>query len=181
MARLIARTPAAGLLPLSIGAVTLTEVDPGPVTSVAPFRGQTAAVSAALQAAFGFGLPGPNQTAQGQGARILWAGLDRALLIGAAAPGTLAVLAALVDQSDSSVILRIEGPAAEAVLARLVPLDLREGPFPQGATARSFVNHMTAAITRVAPRAFEVMVFRSMAATLVRELAEAAQGVAARG
>jgi sarcosine oxidase subunit gamma len=40
---------------------------------------------------------------------------------------------------------------------------------------------MTAQVTRVAEDAFEIMVMRSMARTLVRELREAAEMVAARG
>lgn len=181
MARLIELSPAAGLLPLTIGGVTLAEDAVGPVTSVAPFAGKTEEVGKLLRDAFGIGFPGPNGSEKGKGAQILWTGRGRALLIGAPPPTGLAALAAVTDQSDASVWVTVGGPGAEAVLARLVPLDLRVAAFPEGATARSFVNHMTAQITRAAADAFQIGAFRSMAATLVRELAEAAQGVAARG
>lgn len=181
MARLIELSPAASLLPLTIGGVTLAEVETGPVASVAPFAGNADEVGKVLESAFGFGFPSPGRADNGNGGRILWAGRGRALLIGAAVPEGVAALAAVTDQSDSACIVSVTGPAAEAVLARLVPLDLRAAAFPQGATARSFVNHMTAQITRIGPDAFEIMGFRSMAATLVHELAEAARGVAARG
>ena len=95
--------------------------------------------------------------------------------------GDLAGLAAVTDQADGVAAVKIEGDAAEAVLARLVPLDLRAASFKRGHTARSLVNHMTASITRLGPKSFEVMVMRSMAQTLVHELTEAAEGVAARG
>ena len=98
-----------------------------------------------------------------------------------APPPGLDGLAAVVDLSDAQVCVLVEGPAARDVLARLVPLDLRDVAFPEGATARSLVNHMTATLTRVAPDAWEVMAMRSMAGTLVHELACAMRGVAARG
>jgi sarcosine oxidase subunit gamma len=181
VARLIALSPCAGLLPVAIGGVTLTEADPGPVTSLAPFAGQEGAVDAVLRGAFGFGFPAPNTMAAGGGARVLWAGRGRALLCGAAPDPALAGLAALVDLSDAFAWVSVAGPAAGAVLARLVPIDLRQGAFPDGATARTLVNHMTAQVTRTGPDAFELAVMRSMARTLVHELSAAARGVAARG
>ena len=180
MARLVALTPCAGLLPRSIGAVTLTEVDLGPVTLIAPFRAQRDAVTALLQAALGLCFPAPGTSLANGAARILWSGADKALLIGAAPPPGLDGLAALVDQTDAGATVAVAGPEAEAVLARLIPIDIRKRVFPPGQTARTLVNHMTASVTRTGENAFEIMVFRSMAATLVTELSEAAEGVAAR-
>lgn len=181
MAKLIDLSPAAGLLPLTIGTVALTEDAVGPVTSIAPFAGKTDEVGKVLVDAVGCGFPAPNRAENGKGAQVLWAGRGRALLIGVPAPEGLSGLAAVTDQSDASVWVTVRGARAEAVLARLVPLDLRVAGFPQGATARSFVNHMTAQITRTGAEAFQIACFRSMAATLVHELTEAAQAVAARG
>ncbi|MCC5975705.1 MAG: sarcosine oxidase subunit gamma, partial [Rubellimicrobium sp.] len=47
-------------------------------------------------------------------------------------------------------------------------------------TARTLVGHMTASVTRVAGEAFEIMVMRSMAGTLLHDMTEAARLVAAR-
>jgi heterotetrameric sarcosine oxidase gamma subunit len=177
---LIAQSPAAGLLPRTVGGVILTEVDLGPVTLVAPFKGQTAKVNAALKKALGLALPAPGQVTAGKGGtRAIWVGPGRALVCGAAVPD-LAALAAVVDQSDASAVVRVEGAAVTDVLARLVPIDLRPAAFPEGTTARTLIGHMMASVTRVGPDAIELMVFRSMAGTLVRELTEHAQGVAAR-
>jgi sarcosine oxidase subunit gamma len=90
-------------------------------------------------------------------------------------------LAAVTAQGDGIAALEVRGAAAEAVLARLVPMDLRAAVFPVGRTARTLVNHMAAQVTRVGENAFEIMVMRSMARTLVHELREAAEMVAARG
>ena len=90
-------------------------------------------------------------------------------------------VAALVDQSDAWAVVRLEGEGAEDVLARLVPVDLRLVSFPMGATARSKIGHMSGSVTRVGEDAFWLMVFRSMAETLVHDLKSAMEAVAARG
>ena len=180
MANLIARNPCEGLLPVTIGSVTISEVLIDRMASVAPFRGKEAAVSKALKTACGIAIPAPNRTTSKGAARAVWAGQGRANVIGCDLPD-LSGLAAVTDQGDGVAAVKIEGDGAEAVLARLVPLDLRAASFKRGHTARSLVNHMTASIIRLGPKSFEVMVMRSMAQTLVHELTEAAEGVAARG
>lgn len=179
MANLVALSPCEGLLPKTIGAVTLAEVDPGQVTSVLPFKGQEAQVGAALKDALGVGFPSPNRLVSKAGIRALWVGKGQALLMGGACPELGG--AACVDQSDAWCVVEIAGEGAESVLARLVPLDLRASVFKRGHTARSLIGHMTGSITRTGENAFEIMVFRSMAETLVEELTRAAEGVAARG
>ena len=177
MARLLARTPAEGLgLPLAVGRARLSEVELGPVTSIAPFAGRAAEVAARL----GAPLPPPGRAVAVQGGRLLWTGPGRALLIGGPAPD-LSGLAAVVEQGDGIAAVMLEGDGARDVLARLVPLDLRDREFPEGATARTLLGHMTVTLTRAEPEAWEILAMRSMAATLVRELAEAMRHVAARG
>jgi sarcosine oxidase subunit gamma len=178
VAKLLARTPAEGLgLSLTVGGATLSEVDPGPVTSIAPFRGREAEVAAALGIAE---LPLPGRVVALDGARLLWTGPGRALLVGQPAPPALERLAAVVEQGDGIVAVLLEGPSGPDVLARLVPLDLRDGAFPEGTTARTLLNHMAVTLTRVGREAYEVMGMRSMARTLVHELTEAMRHVAAR-
>jgi heterotetrameric sarcosine oxidase gamma subunit len=180
VANLVARTPCEGLLPVTIGSVTLSEVVIERMAAVAPFKGKEGAVSAALKEACDIVFPAPNRTSSKGDARAVWAGQGRANVIGCDLPD-LSGLAAVTDQGDGVAAVKIEGDGAEAVLARLVPLDLRAATFKRGHTARSLVNHMAASITRLGPKSFEVMVMRSMAQTLVHELTEAAEGVAARG
>ena len=179
MARLIETTPCAGLLPMTIGTVGLSEVDLGPVFSVAPFKGQAKAVDAALKDVIGAGFPKPGKQVTKEGVRVLWSGAGQALVIGARPEG-LEELAAVTDQSDASATVRIDGADAEAVLARLVPIDLRRTVFPRNSTARTMLAHLTVSVTRVDADAFEIMTMRSMAGTLVDDLSEAAEGVAAR-
>jgi sarcosine oxidase subunit gamma len=174
---LVARGAFEGLgLPLAAGGATLSAVDPGPVTSLAPFAGRVAEVEAALGAA----LPPPGRAVSLGAGRMLWTGPGRALLVGLRPPEGLDALAAMVPQGDGIAAAALEGPAAREVLARLVPLDLRDRAFPVGATARTLLGHMTITLTRLAPEAWEILAMRSMAVTVARELAEAMQAVAAR-
>ncbi|MDX2483649.1 MAG: sarcosine oxidase subunit gamma [Pseudodonghicola sp.] len=181
MAELRANSPCAGALPLVIGSVTVREEDPGVITALLPYRGREAALSAALKAAHGMAFPAPNRTTGKAGARAIWAGRDQALLLGPVPDSALSEHAALSDHSDGWAAVRLEGAGAEAVLARLVPVDLRAQVFKRGHTVRSQVQHMAGSITRVGERAFLILVSRSMAVTLVHDLKTAMEAVAARG
>ena len=178
MPNLIETTPCDGLLPVSAGELLLSECAPARVTSVAPFRGKTRAVGAALKA-MGLGWPGPGRSVATGDAAIVWTGQDQAFLIGAAPEG-LEAIAALTDQSDAWARMRLSGPGAGAALARLVALDLRAGAFPKGAVARAGLNHMMMVLLREAGDVFQIMVFRSMAGTAVHELHQAMKAVVAR-
>jgi len=175
--KLIANTPCVGLLPVSIGTVTLTEVDAGPITLIAPFAGQQKTVSDVLKAAIGVGFPAPNRTL-GTKARSIWCGKGQAMVMGVKCPDV--TQAACVDHSDAWAIVRVDGADARDILARLTPIDLRVTTFKRGHTARTLIGHMTGSITRLGAQSFEVMVMRSMAGTLVHELTQAAKNIAAR-
>jgi heterotetrameric sarcosine oxidase gamma subunit len=176
VARLVARSPCEGLLPIEAGTVTLSEVLPEAITSVAPFAGQGATVSHALEKAARAAFPAPGRWT-GADVRIVWTGPDQAMVLG---PRVAPEGAAVTDQSDAWAVMRLEGQAAEAVLARLVPLDLRSAQFPPGHAARTMLHHMTCTLMRVEVHAFEIMVFRSMAATAVHHLETAIKSVAAQ-
>jgi len=175
---LIETTACEGLLPVATQDVTLGELPFACITSVAPFDGQQDAVAAALKA-LGLGWPGPGQSVRAGGSACLWTGRGQAFVIGAAPEG-LAGIAALTDQSDGWARMQLDGPGAEAVLARLVALDLRPAAFPEGAVARTGLNHIPSVILREGPGAFQIMVFRSMAGSAIEELQRAMKAVAAR-
>lgn len=181
MVELVAKRPCVDLLPISVGGMTLAEVNLGPLTSIAPFHGQQKAVDEALKAAHGMCLPRANRSSGKEGARAIWFGRGAVLLVGMASDTGLANIAAVVDQSDAWACVTLSGEGAESVLARLVPVDLRASKFKRGHTARSQIGHMNGSITRTGADVFLILVFRSMASTLVHELKEAMEGVAARG
>lgn len=176
MADLIAKSPCEGLLPSTIGSVTLSEVWPDRITFVAPLQSQTNAVSSALKEALGIAFPKPNRSPSKGDARAIWVGPGQAFVVADTLPD-LTGQAAVTDQTDGVAIVAISGADAEAVLARLVPVDLRRATFKTGHTARTLINHMAGSVTRTGANSFEVMVMRSMARTLVAELSEAAHHV----
>lgn len=176
MVRLIATSPCDGLLPVKVGDTILDEVTPDRVTLVSPLVGKKGAVDAALKAEIGVGLPAPNRTTHKDGVRAIWVGPGQALIVGASVSPEGA---AVTDQSDAFAMISLEGTLAEAALARLCPIDLRQTQFKNGWTARTMLDLMTCSVTRTGRQAFEIMVFRSMAATAVHELSEALRRVAA--
>lgn len=179
MPELIASAPLGGPAPLTLGAVTLAEVDIGPITAIAPFPGRAAAVDRALKS-LGLTFPAPNASATKGDARILWTGREQAFLIGAAPPEGLQGAAAVTDQSDGWAALHLHGPGAEAALMRLVALDLRALAFPPGRCTRAGLNHMPMVLWRPSLDAFTILVFRSMARTAWHEIEGAMTGLAAR-
>lgn len=181
MAELSAISPCEGLLPLRIGSQSLTEETSGAMTSLAPGKGGDKPLSQALKVAHGLAYPALNRTTGKPGARAIWFGRGQAMLLGPVPDPALGAHATLTDQSDAWAVVRLEGAAATDVLARLVPLDLRGKQFRRGHTARTELAHMMASVTRVGDKAFIIMVFRSMATTLVHDLKTAMEAVAARG
>ena len=179
MPELIAKSALAGHAPLTLASTTLAEAAAETLISIAPFPGKMAPVNAAL-APLGLTFPAPNQQSSKGDTRLIWAGRDLAFLIGAPAPAGLAAHAAITDQTDGWASLTLTGPHAADTLLRLVPLDLRPAAFPVGQTMRSALNHMQMILTRNAPDAFHILVFRSMARTAWHELAEALTTLHAR-
>ncbi len=180
MVDLIAISPLEGLLPLSIGTVTLSEDDPGVMTGIAAYKGKEKALSTALKKAHGMAAPGPNRALGKAGARAIWFGHGMILLQGPKADKALMRHAALTDQSDGWAVVRLSGAEARDVLARLTPIDLRESVFKRGHTARTELAHMMASITRTGAQSWQIMVFQSFAKTLVHDLRRAMERVAAR-
>lgn len=176
MPELIAKSALEGRS-LTLGGVTLAEVDVGPITSIALLPGGAKAVTKGLKP-LGLSMPEPNSFAEKKGARIVWTGRDQAFLTGADCP-TLEG-AAVTDQSDGWAVLALSGAAAVDVLARWVPVDVRLAAFPVGRALRTQLNHMNVILLRTGDYAFEIMVFRSMARTAWHELESATHMVAAR-
>ena len=178
MAKLIETRPFDGLLPLEIGGIRATDLGPGTITSVAPFKGQEAQVSQALIAQLGVGPPPVGRAHSKDGARVAWAGMGQFFVIG---PELAPIKgAALSDQTDAWVAMALVGDGARDVLARLTALDTRDRTFPVDGSARTQIGHMNGLVLRSGPDSYALFVFRSMAATLAHEVETAMRSVAAR-
>ena len=176
MPELIAKSALEGRS-LTVGTVTLAEVDVGRITSVAVFLGGAKAVAKGLKP-LGLAMPEPNSFAEKKGARIVWTGREQAFLVGVDCPALEG--AAVTDQSDGWTVLSVAGAGVADVLARWVPIDLRLAAFPVGRAVRTQLNHMNVVILRTGDHAVEIMVFRSMARTAWHEVETAMHMVQAR-
>jgi sarcosine oxidase subunit gamma len=161
-------------LPNLPGSCRLEALPQSRILSVAPYPGREDEAARRLGA-----FPAPGEVHVLGAARLVWAGRGMAFLLNPAEGqgDGLAGIAAVTDQSDGWAGLRLSGPDAEEVLARLVPLDL--APMTPPASVRSLLNHMPLLLIR-GDEGFEVWSYRSMAGTLLHELATAMRGVAAR-
>lgn len=174
MVNLVAKSPCAGLLPVTHGGVTLRELAPERVTSVAPFKGKEKVVSTALQKSVGAGLPEVGRLVAGDKGQILWSQRGQYFVLDA----KLAKLkAAVTDQSDAWACVALEGDKASDVLARLCPLNF--GAMDEGDVARSMIGHMSAVIIRRSD-GYDLMVFRAFAKTLVHELETIMRSISAQ-
>ncbi|MCX8509170.1 MAG: sarcosine oxidase subunit gamma [Rhodobacteraceae bacterium] len=180
MAKLIAKPLGEGLLPLTIGTLTLSEASPKRLTAIAPWPGSVAAVAEILR---GVGLDWPTAdraVKAEKGGACLWSGRDQAFLIDHSIPEGLADHAAVTELGDAWACVKLTGAEASAVLTRLVPLDLSPRAFAEGASARTGLGHMAILLHRSSARSFTIYLFRSMIASAVHEIEGAMRSVAAR-
>lgn len=177
MPELIAKSKLDGQGPLTLLGTTLTPVDPGAMTSIAPFPGQIKAVDKVLKP-LGLAFPAPGTTTGAGSARIVWTGPDQAFLIGIPAPD-FGAAAAVTDQSGGWSALHLSGPMLPQVMARLCPLDFRPAAFKPGQAARAQLGHMNA-IFWAEDTGLMILTFRSMARTAWDETAHALTSLSAR-
>ena len=179
MFKLYAKSPFEGLLPRLIGSVEIRECITEYVTLVDIPLGREDQVCSVLKRNHGITLPKVNKST-GQIGRCCLSFGGRYLLIGLKPCSDLANVGRLTDVSDGFAILHAEGEEIEAVLARLVPINLCKSVFKIGDTAKTLVQHMQASITKTSEKNFQIMVFRSMAYTLVHDLVRAMDSIAYR-
>ncbi len=164
------------------------------MASFAALRGSKDAVDTAIRAAYGVALPNGPARVEGKGVAFVWAGPDHWLAIAertilereadrdleAELETALAGIASVVDQSDSRIVVRIEGPRARDLLAKGVPIDLHPRVFHPGDVAITHASHIGVILwqTDEAPT-YEAALFRSYADSFTHWLAESAAEYAA--
>jgi len=132
------------------------------IFSIAVFRGQEAALNAAL----GVELPvTPRRVGD-----YLWSGPGAWLAL--AEPPDLAGIAAVTEQGDGLFRFAVRGTHARMALAKLVPIDLHESAFAQDSVAMTLAGHIGVRIWRE-DDAFILACFRSFAGALSEALKEA--------
>ncbi|MEQ9811673.1 MAG: hypothetical protein RLO50_02755, partial [Azospirillaceae bacterium] len=84
----------------------------------------------------------------------------------------------LVDQSHGRVRVSVEGSVVEAVMARLVPLDIRARSCPVGTVASTPMHHVGITVERWDTFGFDLYLPRSFARALLHEIHAAARAAA---
>lgn len=143
------------------------------LASVTARRGRTAALADAVNARYGIALPdGPRRATNdamtfagvGPGQWIASAGTVAVAGFVARLKSDLGAFAAVVDQSDSRLIVRLSGPHVRDVLAKGISVDLHPRVFRSGDVATTLVAHVGVQLDLLddAPT-FQLTASRSMA------------------
>ena len=151
-----------GGLDVTVGGTRLRERDDLALVSAAIPLGGEGAFEKALREGFGLAMPGPRMSEGSGEMRAIRSTADQCLLIFPhAAPDAEAVVreklggaAYTTEQTDAWVRLELSGPLALPALERLCMLDLHPAPFPEGAAARTVMEHMGAVLIRTGAEAF---------------------------
>ncbi len=155
----LSAAPTLGGFDQTFGSTRLREEPSLTLVSLAIPNGSEADVADAVKAAWNMDLPTPrlaSRSADGR-RRMIQIAADQLMAIfpGTAPCADKAVRESLrdtvytTDQTDSWVVLSLNGPGAMRALARICPLDLDLDVFPEGAYGRTVMEHLGALILRV--------------------------------
>lgn len=181
-------TPASAFMhwkPVLQNTLSITANELATMASIAANAGQTAALQAAIEGAYGVTLTlRPARTQAKDGTAFVWAGAGQWLAVAedgsardleAELKSRLAGLASVADQSDGRVIVRISGERARDVLAKGVPLDLDPRAFKAGDAAITHASHIGVMLWQLDERpTYELAMFRSYADSFAHWLTESA-------
>jgi sarcosine oxidase subunit gamma len=128
------------------------------VASVIAQRGAAVALTAAARELFGAALPSTPRWIEAANANLIWNGPGHWLIEsgdGSVTPaqliGALATHAAIVDQTDSRILLDVSGPKVRDTLAKGLPIDLHHGRFQVGDVALTSASHVGVQIWQTHP------------------------------
>lgn len=166
--------------PAPTAAASARLIDGLSLATVITRKGQRAALQARAAEAFGLALPEGPRLADGRGLAALGAAPGAWLFMAQTADldwaaglaSSLEGLASVADQSDAYVGVRVQGPAAQEILARALGIDLHDATFPVGSGAVTQAAHLGLILWRRETEAFEVLSFRSYAESFWHWLAE---------
>ncbi len=130
--------------------VSLTELRDFELVQIMARRGQSEAAAQAAAREFGAPPPVKPQAVRAGQSILIWSGPDQFLVLSARSKTasafatlqkSLAGFASLSDQSDGRALIRISGPNARTMLAKLVSLDLHDQSFPPVSAAATSIDH----------------------------------------
>ncbi len=154
------------------------------IVSVTAWRGRIPALAAALHAGFGLDLAAAGRWTGSDVLACIWSAPGHWHIqrqgCGRLADDLAAALGAeagQIDVSDARAALRISGPGAPAMLARLLPIDLHPRAFAPQLAAATLAGHISVQLRQIdAAPSYEIACSRSYAASLWQALATAGAG-----
>lgn len=167
-------------LPITLGSACLEAVEMDAITAVVPFKGQSMMVAKAMKAALGVSLPKVGEVVQANAAKLVWFGPGQWLVFSQQPEpiaDALQGLAAVADQSDGWLVLKLSGLDGTQIMARLCPLDVDN--LAVGQVARTEFCHVSAVIF---PKedGFWIMVPRSFAVSVYEQTLDSMKLLAAQ-
>jgi heterotetrameric sarcosine oxidase gamma subunit len=165
--------------------VTLGETAPGSIVQVAGWPGQEKALVVAISKITGLSfVDGPGAGIAIDGKAVFGIAPRRFLVVDDSEDLASRLIAGIsekvgtvTDLSHGRTALRVSGPKAEWVLAKIFALDFSSSAFPEGA-GRSTTHHdIFTQIQRTGPSQFDLYVFRSFARSFWSVLCHAAEEV----
>ncbi len=135
-----------------------------------------AAGTAAARAAGVERAPGPGASAAGEGGTLMRVEPLKWLLVSEREiprPEVPADDGSVLELGHARAVIRVAGPRAGDLMARMVPLDLRPAHFPEGSVASSVLHHQGVTIL-ARDGGYEVLALRSLGLAVWEALVEAA-------
>ena len=168
-----------------VAGIVLSETRPGSIVQAAAFPGSEKAVMAAIETATGLALPDGAGGGTSTGTKAVFGIAPGRFLVvdqveGLAErlkAGIPAEIGAVTDLSHGRTAIRIAGPKAAWVLAKLFAIDFALAAFPIGAGRATQHHDILAAIQRTGPDRFDLYVFRSFARSFWTMLVHSAEEV----
>lgn len=171
--------PAEGSITSSDG-LTITHVAVPAMASIIARNGQADELTLRVAEQLGLELPRTPRVVSARGLYLAWAGpqqwlaksdTDRGASLEDRLRAELGSLAAISDQSDSRLLVRVAGPKARELLARGLPIDLHPKAFAAGDVAITLFGYIGVHVWMLddAPT-FDLLVPRSYAASFWRSL-----------
>lgn len=160
--------------------VTLSEIRCGSILQVGAWPDTSQIVEAAIADLLGVQIPRLGHAYSDPNATLAAIGPGRFLIAGAApdlAPRFEAALpsadGSVTDLSHGRAVLRLEGSATAALLAKGVALDLHPSAFPPGRAAQTMIHHIDVLLHRRAEAQFHLWALRGFAEALAEWLLDA--------
>lgn len=156
----------------TMGATQIREITPVTIVSIATPLGGHQKLTTLLEKTIGLPLPSIGEIHRfEQSLAVLGLQSDQCFMVSFAEQpdpantlkSSLGDAGYLSDQSDSWVILEIDGPLSRSALERICPIDLAKGVFTENTVARTSMEHLSVIIEHPGPLCFRLYSPRSSA------------------